>query len=201
VVGRFVRIRPGEDINPFNARLFIPAVPVLMAHARQIEEELRHQLELERMRDERERERLGEQPELPLREPTGAGEAVFDSAIYRGDALTAAEHQAAEHHCRTYGLPLSYAANVARMLREQAGQPAPAAAAAAEPAPVPRHRLEKSLRQEIDRLAGKLSYRASIDKREVNYRIRSAGFPTRNRCTVEQLEQLRDWLVRSLGAL
>ena len=198
VVGRFVRVRPGEGESPFNARLFIPAIPVLMAHARQIEEELRHQLEIERARDERERER-GEQPELPLREPTGAGEALFDSAIYRGDAITVAEHQAAEQHCRTYGLPLNLAANVARMLREQAGQLAPSTPV--EPEPVPRHRLEKSLRGEVDKLAGKLSYRAGIDKKEVNYRIRAAGFPARNRCTIEQLEQLRDWLTRSLGEL
>ena len=202
VVGRFVRVRPGEDANPFNARLFIPAIPTLMDHARQIEEELRHQLEIERERDERDRPDSSDQPELPLREPIGAGEAVFDSAIYRGDALTVEEHQAAEHHCRTYGLPLSYAANVARMLREQSvARPTPVPVETVTPQPVPRHRLEKSLRQEVDRLAGKFSYRAGIDKREVNYRIRAAGFPTRNRCTVEQLEQLRDWLIRSLGEL
>lgn len=201
VAGRFVRIRPGEDANPFNARLFIPAIPVLMRHAREIEDELRHQLEIERERAERERSELGEQAELPLREPIGASEAVFDSAIYRGDALTAEEHTAAEYQCRAYGLPLHLAANVARMLREQASGAVPTVPMQPVPEVTPRHRLEKQLRGEVDKLAGKLSYRAGIDKKEINTRIRIAGFPSRNRCTIEQLEQLRDWLVRSLGEL
>jgi len=199
VVGRFVRTRPQDP--PFNARLFIPAIPALMTHAREIEEELRHQLEIERERDERERKERGEQPPLPLREPIGASEAVFESAIYKGGEITAEEHAAAEQHCRNYGIPLNLAVNIARLLREQVGaaqqQPAPVA----EPVQLPQHRREKMLRSEIDKLAGKLAYRSGIEKKEVNRRILAAGFPPRNRCSIDQLEQMRDWLTRELGSL
>src|SRR5690606_9516155 len=54
VVGRLVRIRPGEE---FNAKLLIPAVPKLIEHARDIETELRHQLDMEAQRERQERER------------------------------------------------------------------------------------------------------------------------------------------------
>jgi superfamily II DNA or RNA helicase len=193
VVGRFVRVRPGEQ---FNARLVIPAIPALMNHAQMIEEELRHQLEIERERDEREQKERGEQLELPLRESIGASEAVFDSAIYKGGAVGADEHARAEEHCRTYSIPLNFAVNIARMLSEQAGT---VAAVPSEVKPLARHRHETILRGEIDKLAGKYAYYNGIDKKDVNTRIRIAGFPPRNRCSIEQLEQLRDYLVRALG--
>lgn len=200
VVGRFVRVREGDE--QFNARLIIPAVPALMTHAHQIEQELRHQLEIEREREERERQ-TGDQLELPLREPVGASEAEFTSAIYQGGAITPEEFAVAEDACRRHGIPLNLASNMARALREQTplAVPSPAPVSQPIPAPVPQHRREKVLRGEIDTLAGKYGYRAGIEKREVNTRLLRAGFPARKKCSIEQLERMREWLTRELDGL
>lgn len=198
VVGRFVRIRPGEE---FNARLYIPAVPALMTHAREIEEELRHQLDLETERDEKARQEATSQQQIfELREPLSASEAKFDRAIFGGDDVTPEEIEDAATWCRRNGIPTSFAANVARGHRDEGATVAQVTVMPTPPAE-PRHRRERVLRGEIDTLAGKVAYRAGSDKREVNADLLRAGFPLRSKASVEQLEKIRDYLAKRLGQL
>lgn len=197
VTGRFVRTRP-EDPE-FNACVFIPALPKLMEHAREIEDELRHQLEIEKERDQLEREQSegGSEGELPL--PLSASAATLKEAIYKGGAITAAELEAAEAQCRTAGIPVAYASNVVQLMRTTITPVVPAA----QPLPEqpPRHRAEKILRAEVDRLAGKASYRAGMSKHDMNAELLRHGFPSRKKASIEELEQIRDYLAKWPGEL
>lgn len=212
VVGRFVRARPDEEIN---ARLFIPAIPTLMQHAHEIEGELRHQLDVvERERDERDtRERGDGQNELPLRESITATEAEFDRAIYKGDEISTDEMERAEKHCRDHNIPVIYASNIVHLLRAQdLAQPAQQTQQqpqqeTQQKAEIPRHRRETMMRSEITRYANKVAHRlhggANLSEatRDVNTRLLSAGFPQRKKASLEQLEQIRDYLTRWLDEL
>lgn len=194
--GRFVRIRKDED---FNARMFIPAIPALMRHALEIENELRHQLDLERERDERERKEPGGdgQGSLNFREPLSASEPVFDRTIFGGEELTPAEINEAVEFCRKNGVPERYAANIANGHRGTLATTT--ATAPADAKAEPRHRRERVLRGEIDTLAGKLAHRTGVDKKEVNADLLRAGFSARSKASVEQLERIRDYLARGLA--
>lgn len=197
VVGRFVRTRPNEQ---FNARLYIPAIPALMEHARQIEEELRHQLELERERATRpasEGEGDG-QGMLNLREPLSASEAVFERAILGGQDTTPDELAKAQAECRKVGIPTQYAMNLIPLLRER-DEPQ-VAGRQREEIVQPRHRQERMLRQEIDALVGKVSYRTGADKKQLNLELIKAGHPPRKSASVEQLERILEELARWLAA-
>lgn len=197
VVGRFVRTRPNEE---FNARLFIPAVPELMEHARSIEQELRHQLDVESDRLAQSREASPgeyEQPSFQMRELVSATEAAFDRAILAGEEVSPLDLTAAQETARQLGIPAQYALNLLPLLRQRQ-EPA------AEPAGTvitPRHRQEKMLRSEVETLARKHAYRAGVDAREVNTALRRAGFPPRAKATIEQLEQMLDTLARWHGQL
>jgi hypothetical protein len=65
----------------------------------------------------------------------------------------------------------------------------------------PRHRREKMLRQEVNTLVGKVSYRLGADKKEINADLLKAGHPPRAKASVEQLEriiaQLGQWLEKA----
>ncbi|MFF4779394.1 DEAD/DEAH box helicase family protein [Microtetraspora fusca] len=198
VVGRFVRIREGEE---FNARLFIPAIPALMAHAREIEEELRHQLDLEAERYEKaQAESRSNQQMLEFREPLSASPAVFDRAILGGDEVAPAEMDAATEWCRRNGIPTTFATNVARGLRENVPPVQVTGLVVAPTPPVePRHRREKMLRGEVDSLAGKVAHKTGKEKREINAELLRRGFPPRAKASLEQLEQMREFLARWWG--
>ncbi len=193
VVGRFVRTRPNEE---FNGRLFIPAISALMDHAREIETELRHQLELMKAREQQATER-GEgdgQGELNFREPFAASEPVFDRAILGGKETSPEDLEKAQEQCRKLGIPAQYALNIMPLLNrpESAG-------AQREEIVEPRHRREKMLRQEVDTLVGKVAYRLGTDKKQVNKDLLGMGFPMRARASVEQLERMLDELGSWLG--
>lgn len=201
VVGRFVRVRPDEE---FNARLFIPAIPALMDHAREIEQELRHQLEADRAKEEKARAEAGEgasQGMLDFREPLSASEAIFDRAILGGQEAVAAKMEAAQAECRKLGIPTQFAMNLVPLLdRMQEAASAGVAAAADNPKIlVPRHRRETMLKGEIMTLVRKVSYRTGKEQREINTDLLRHGFPARKRATVEQLEEIRNELARWLG--
>lgn len=198
VVGRFVRTRPGEE---FNARLFIPAVPALMEHARQIEQELRHQLDIE---TGVEADRGGgsgcDQLQLPTRELVSATEAAFDRAILAGEEVSPQDVAAAQETARQIGIPAQYALNLLPLLRQQQAQDQPTHPAPAE-VTVPRHRQEKMLRSEVETLARKYAYRAKLEPREVNTALRKAGFPPRAKASLDDLRGMLDALARWHGDL
>lgn len=201
VVGRFVRVRKGEE---FNARLYIPAVPALMDHAREIEEELRHQLavEFERERKAREDAGYGQGAFDFERQPLSATEATFDRAILNGDEVTPEEVDRAVAWCRSNGIPATYATNVARGHRSMEQDGVEVISPEAVPVvAIPRHRRERMLRGEVDTLAGKVAYRMGMPKKDFNYWLRKEGFPPRAKATIEDLERIQRFLAKRLGEL
>jgi superfamily II DNA or RNA helicase len=201
VVGRFVRVRKNEE---FNARLYIPAVPALMDHAREIEEELRHQLavEFERERKGREDAGYGQGAFDFERQPLSATEATFDRAILNGDEVTPEEVDRAVAWCRSNGIPATYATNVARGHRSMEQNGVEVISPEAVPVvAIPRHRRERMLRGEVNALAGKVAYRMKMPKKDFNYLLRKEGFPPRAKATIEELERMETFLAKRLGEL
>lgn len=199
VVGRFVRVRDNEELN---ARLLIPAVPELMRHAREIEEELRHQLELAAEQEEKARAEAGEgdgQGLFDFREPLSASEPVFDRAILGGQESTPEEVAAAEAQCRALGIPTRFAVNLVPLLRGQ-GVVVPDVPVMSK-VEVPRHRREQLLRGELKTLVGKVAYRAGRLPKDVNGDLLRHGHPPRAKATIEELEAIEATLLRWFGEL
>jgi superfamily II DNA or RNA helicase len=192
ITGRFVRMRREDDPNSL---LFIPAIREFVELARQVEEELRHQLELE---EARERERADRQEPLEFRESVSASEALLDRAILKGQDVGAAEVMAAEAECLRYGIPVNHAAAVARMLRERS--PESVVTIPAIP-PRPKHRQERLLRSEVEGLSRRYAFIEGIDARQVNTELLQQGFPRRAKASVEELEQMKavltEWIAVS----
>lgn len=198
VVGRFVRVRPNEE---FNSRLLIPAVPELMQHAREIEDELRHQIDLEAEKESRaERSQSGSvQEEFDLRESLNASEATFDRTIFGGKDFHEDSLKWAKDYCVAHGIPIMYAAAVAPLFG-QAGQAWSPSEESPRPKPPPRHRREKMLRGEVETLARKLAKLRKVAPKEVNSAL-YRKFGPRSKATVELLEEMAAFLWDELGKL
>jgi superfamily II DNA or RNA helicase len=195
VVGRFVRTRPGEEIN---AKLFIPAVPSFTAHAKEIEDELRHQLDVERERHEKTAQEARDgQRMFELREPLSASQPNFAESIFAGSSISAEVHERAEQKCRELGIPVMYAANLVPVVLAE-GQPVAEVLVTPPPPVEPRAKREKMLRGEIKTLVGKIAHRAQIEPQEVNVELLRQGFPKRAACSINDLERivtvLGEWL-------
>ena len=195
VVGRFVRTR--TDCDP-NSLLFIPAVREFADHAREIEEELRHQLEQEAEREAAEREC---QLSLEMRESLSASEARLDRAIFKGDEVRPDELAAAEGECRRYGIPPSAAAAVARMLRERPDGTPQATEQPETPQATPRHQQERLLRQQVERLCRRIANQGGVSNKQVAVDLMKAGFPPRAEATVEQLRDMEHTLLKWLAQI
>ena len=189
VIGRIVRRREGEE---FNATLFIPALPKLKEFARDIEKELRHQLDTELDGQKKEQAQADrEQRQFNFREPLSASDAVFDATITAGVEFTQADIDAATAECRRVGIPEIYVANVARMrMRERDVT----VTVSPQPDPVPRHRAEKLLRKEIQALANKVDNRRGEEPGWANTQVLKAGYPKRGEATMEDLERILEYL-------
>jgi superfamily II DNA or RNA helicase len=208
VVGRFVRVRPNEQ---FNSLLFMPAIPSLIQHANEVEEELRHQLDIETEQDEREaRERNTERDPFEGRRPLHASEAEFDRAILGGQESDRDEMAEARAEALRLGIPAQWALNLVPLLR-RASQPSAAdddgAAQTAVSAPPSRQRRERMLRSEVDSLAGKAASKLLRNgecgslgqaKKRVNG-VLAGKFGTRKKASVEELETIRDFLIEYVG--
>lgn len=195
VVGRFVRTRKGEDIN---AKLFIPAVPDFTAHAKEIEDELRHQLDLERERHEKATQEARDgQMTFEMREPLSASVATFASSIFAGEQASAEVHARAEQWCKARGIPVMYAPNVIRDVQVE-GQPVTEVTFTPTAPVQSKVKREQMLRGEITTLVGKIARRARIEPQEVNVDLRKRGFPARAQCGIADLELiltvLAEWL-------
>ena len=198
VVGRFVRTRPNEDIN---AKLFIPAVPALTKHAKAIEDELRHQLDLQREQHEKSAQEAREQQQtFDLREPLSASMAKFSSSIFGGAEASAEVHARAEAKARELNIPPMYAVNLIPVVLSEQEPVAEVVITPAAPA-APRHKREKMLRSEIKTLANKIAYRARIEPQEVNTDLLKRGFPPRAQCGIDDLERIVTELSAWLGEL
>ncbi len=197
VVGRVVRVRPDEELT---ATVLLPAVSTLTTHARQIEQELRH--EVEEARKEYERTGGGGQDGFDFREPLSTSETEFEESIYGGEGFSAAAMDEATRECATYGFSARDAAKMARLLadkRRAAGEqeaPTEPKARVAEP----KHRYEKRLRDEVERLARKVAHRGGVDMESINKDLKRR-FGARGQMSVEQLAGLRDTLAGWLGEM
>lgn len=200
VAGRLVRVRPGEHAL---ARLFIPAVPVLMSYAKEIQNELHHQLEIERERERQEWE-LGERT-IFERESLSAGIATHDRTIFSGDEISPEAYAEAEQACDRLGFRRCDAPRVAALMHEMGLAAAPVERS--EPVVSEQRRLDLR-RVEVDDLAKSVaSARAGLGERPdwkgVNADLLRAGFPPRPAASVDQLDQmiarLDQWLREARG--
>lgn len=184
VVGRFVRVGSGGE---YNSQLFIPSVPTLLRHAREIEDELRHELVQAEERERAERERAeGQQQAFDLRTILSTSDATFHSAILSGDELTADELERARQECTRWDIPAIYAGAVARMLRERA---APIdVVITPKVAEQPRHKVEALRRKELESLARRYAHKTGLSNQEVNYRLASL-FGPRPKATLDSLDE------------
>ena len=116
VVGRFVRTRDGEELC---ASIFLPSVPVLLAHAAEIEEERDHSLSETIERSERERgEAQPLQLDINVVEPLTSSEATPHGTILSGEVFDDAELARAEEARRAAGVPSSVStAQIAKLGR------------------------------------------------------------------------------------
>lgn len=198
-VGRLVRSRPSDE---HNAQMFIPAVPAIVRHAYEIEQELLHELREEEERAERERKAAEEmQQTLNFRMPLSASEPVFTEAIHRGYGVDPDLLAEAQQTCERYGFPAEKAASMALVLQEERSRPMEVSAQVTvqpAPAPEPQHRLEKRLRAEVEALTRRVDYKEGRDPGSTNADLLRAGFPKRKLATIEQLQQMRQWLAGRL---
>ncbi|MEU4697417.1 DEAD/DEAH box helicase family protein [Nonomuraea dietziae] len=202
VVGRFVRTRKDEE---FNARLLIPAVPELLRHALEIEEELRHQLDLAAEEEEKARAEAAAgsntQGMFDFRTPVSASAPIFDRAILGGMEATPEEVAQAELECARAGIPTRYAMNLIPLLRSKLAPAAMAAVSVPNPVVVPRHKREKLLRGDIATLANRYARHAGKEPKEVNADLLRAGHPARSKASVEELEAIKQTVERWLSQL
>lgn len=198
VVGRFVRVRPDEDLT---ASIFVPAVSKLTTHCREIEDELRHEVEAAHKEYENSRnDGDGEgQGRLDLWEPLSASEATFEESIFAGQGFGQPEMDEAARKCAEYGFAARDAVKMARFLADYRGAEQPAVTPEPKAKVTPRHRYEDQLRGEIKSLSGRVAHRSGATYKEINVAVRKAGFPPRDQCDIPQLEAVRDLLAKWLG--
>ncbi|MZF88236.1 DEAD/DEAH box helicase family protein [Streptomyces sp. SID5643] len=194
-VGRFVRRKKDEE-HP--ALIFAPAIAPLRVLAAQVEKEIQHELKLEEEEFEKEQgeESNGQQTfELFARIPIAASEPTFDRAIHGGEEYTPEEHEYAQRILQQYSFPSSALPSLRQMVREQLGVPQ-ARVTIETPAPAkdanagtPAFRLRKLKRDEVSRLARRISIVAGLEHAVVQGRINEAmGVRKRADASIKQLE-------------
>jgi len=167
IVGRFVRTIPGHPPEP--SWVYLPAEPVLRAHAAQVESELRHAL-----RQREQDEGLDEPRERRSSEPSPALEFVPLSAEVAPQMTL-------------FG-PAPGAA-----------KPKTPTSAPSEPAPVAAFERRTQLREERRRLVADLAVRTRSSHRDVNSWInREVGVTRVESASIEQLQRSIDKLVSAL---
>ncbi len=174
IVGRFVRTIPGRLPEP--SWVYLPAEPVLRAHAAQVESELRHALR-EREHDEG----LDEPRERRASEPSPALEFVPLSAeVTPQMTLFGPAHGAS-------------ATTTPKAFKPPTPTPAPA------PAPMAAFERRNHLREERRRLVADLAARGNSSHREINAWInREVGVARVESASIEQLERSVEKLVSAL---
>jgi superfamily II DNA or RNA helicase len=167
IVGRFVRTIPGRPPEP--SWVYLPAEPVLRAHAAQVESELRHAL-----RQREDDEGLDEPRERRASEPSPALEFVPLSAEVAPQMTLFGPAPAAP--------------------KAKTSTPSPT-----EPAPIAAFERRTQLREERRRLVADLAARSRSSHREVNAWInREVGVTRVESASIEQLQRSIDKLVSAL---
>jgi superfamily II DNA or RNA helicase len=174
IVGRFVRTIPGRPLEP--SWLFLPADPVLRAHADEVQRELRHVLR-------------------PVEEdPEGFDEPVERRETERGElepwAPVAAD---VAPQMSLFGGAAPAAASAAAALAAPDGEPAEAA--------MPAFERRALLRDKRHRLVSDLRRSQGGSHAEINRWLnRSCGIRRVEDASIDQLERSIELLLRRLGA-
>ncbi len=200
LVGRFVRVRPGDEAS--FATLFIPEIAPLVKFAREIEEEVR-----EAIREQLEGGK-GDEPRIDTERREflilGSSEPEHTSTVLRGEQPTQEELRRAQELIQQHGSRTMSAAELAIILRS-AGM-APVVGHASMDVPVVREDTliiqKKRLAAKVNSLVGQLIHaRHDGDQTQykvIHYEMNKAFGDKLRTATVETLrgriELLMDWL-------
>ena len=208
-VGRFVRSRTRGE----TASVFLPSVPILMAHAAAMEAERDHVLDVrpdtgdevtgldESLLEQANREeKASDQMELSF-EALGS-EASFDRVLFDGGEYGAGGVVGSEDEQEFLGIPgLLDADQMTTLLKSrQADQQARRAGAGERPAPVVDHRMLMDKRKELSSLVAAWSKKSGTPHGQVHSALRSrCGGPAVPQASAEQIQAridtVRGWFV------
>ncbi|MEU1418362.1 DEAD/DEAH box helicase family protein [Kitasatospora sp. NPDC005751] len=200
-VGRFVR-RQGKDDEQI-AMVFAPALSGLRIMAAQIEQEIRHELELEDEEIERELSDGNGQQMLDLfaRIPLAASQPTFHGAIHGGTEWTAEENERAEELLKKHDFPPSVLASMRKLVREELSEltkvgtvpmpiPAQGTQLAAGAADEPLHRKRKALADQLTKRSRHAVFKLGLEHMDVQWRVNQImGVRKRADASVQQLQK------------
>lgn len=200
-VGRFVRKQKGEE---HSALLFAPALKGLQAMAATIEQEIQHEIDLERQEYEKAQREGGVQGMLAFPAvPLSASDPTFDRAIHSGREYVGQQlHERTMERMKQYNFPSSAFQAVRAMVHDEmlkegaVSEAVPVAVAE----PEPKFRLEKRLRDTLYRLAKRIAIRDGRDHYEVQREVNQImGVRKRSEASLQQLELGIAWAQKYLG--
>ena len=199
VVGRFVRMRSGDDDT--YATLFIPSIQPLLAYAQTIEKTIDKVIAEEEAEARRERKEGDTQTALQfdLVEPLDSSEAVHHSTILSGDLVTDEELRRAEALMRTAGTPGNWSpAQVARLLRVAGAGRVVGTATVTPPEVKPLADQKKATRRLLSRKVAQLARIRDIPHSHIHAALNRALGDTVKTATADTLNQRLDVLDRWL---
>ena len=193
VVGRFVRVRPGEYLS---ATMYVPPTDLLLRYAQEIEQVSRYALE-EQVDSPAAGSRAGSggggvpQVEILGSESMGLSRVIASGQSIDGDAV-------ADWQNRLHGttIPPHYAAELAAL---DAGMREPQASAVAVAERKPRNQVERDLRKRVTKLANQIAFKfveVKEPQKFVNAELCRVFKTTRGDASIEQLEAMEDYLKR-----
>lgn len=205
IIGRFVRRRVDIEGHPRpeeerSAVVFMPAVTSLKELAAQMEDELRHELDLEQEEGENELRQSGlsqgdnaESDDI-IELPSDISPAELDTIILSGVYYSREEYDDAVNTAKQVGIPLAYAINLAAAMRlKSLNAPVPVPAPQGmEIKETPLYKVKAALLKKIDRLAKSKALALGVDFKEFNAGLAKRFGGTRRTLSIDVLkEQLR----------
>ena len=210
IVGRFVRRRGSTETR--DAVMFMPAVPDLMQLASEIQDELRHAIELALDEAERERKQM-EQPREPG-EPDlrvwEANDATLTGVIRSGESFTSTEVSEAQQYAnrlKADGLlvdPIVLAA-YERMRQREAPRTAQPDVVTQPGAPhaqsheMTREDQKRALKVKLDKLAKKAAIETGTPFDEFNQNLFRRFGKSRSALTMDEIRQQIDFIQNALN--
>lgn len=199
ISGRFVRRRGESETR--DAVLFIPAVPDLLKLSSEIEQELRHAVELALDEDETERKQRDRprEPGEPDLKAWDAGDPRFADVIRSGETYSSVEYQAAAALAQRKPETAHLDPVLIAQLFRQNGTPLGVAQTATPSTPpttstpLSRWQQKVELRKLLDKRAKALAYKAGIEAKSVNQKI-AEMFGPRSSLSIDELKKALEWV-------
>jgi superfamily II DNA or RNA helicase len=200
-VGRFVR-RQGKADEQI-ATVFAPALSGLRIMAAQIEQEIRHELDLQEEEIERELSDGNGQQMLDLfaRIPLAASQPTFHGAIHAGTEWTVEENERAEELLKKHDFPPSVLASMRKLVREELGEltkvgtvpmpiPPQGSRVAIGAADEPLHKRRKALADQLTKRSRHAVFKLGLEHPELQWRVNQVmGVRKRADASVQQLQR------------